>query len=434
MNQISKRFPTRTADRALAGMFGSVSCVIQLEMVFNYTLDKERLRQAVSLTMVAEPLLSCRFVPQIIRPYWERVDIDHFNVFTFTRDKKEYDIFRYRNLDFFDGPQMEVCLFRNDTNENLLIKISHIVCDAAGVKDITRTLSSIYNRLGENPEFRPSKKSVNFRGFWQIVKHIPWYAFPRIVLNYFIEIYKSNIIGKSHAVPVEKSLKPQFEFFSRHIDKEQFARIRKYAKNKNATVNDVLTTAVFRALSKTGEKTSKTVLRLGIAVDMRKYLPGNQAKSVANFSSLEILTYGRTLEKDFDSTLNRVMELIQKRKSSWLGLNSFISTYIGLWSTPFFLLKMAGTTGWEIKSSGPNSFDWLTNMGVIPKENVNFGGQPDMARLIQPGCYLPMLFFGCSTYDDSLTFSWSVVPDENNISAANDFFDFLISELPIDSE
>ncbi|WP_320041409.1 hypothetical protein [uncultured Desulfobacter sp.] len=39
MKQIPKKFPTRSADRALAGMLGPVTCVIQLEMSFDYKLE-----------------------------------------------------------------------------------------------------------------------------------------------------------------------------------------------------------------------------------------------------------------------------------------------------------------------------------------------------------------------------------------------------------
>lgn len=55
-----------------------------------------------------------------------------------------------------------------------------------------------------------------------------------------------------------------------------------------------------------------------------------------------------------------------------------------LWSIPFSILKVAGSKGWEIKARSPNSFDWLTNMGLIQKEKVNFGGEPLSAWLLVP--------------------------------------------------
>ena len=167
---------------------------------------------------------------------------------------------------------------------------------------------------------------------------------------------------------------------------------------------------------------------------MRRYLPGRKARSIANFSSLELFNYGKNVENDFESTLTRVAQKTNKRKSSWLGLSTFVSTYPMLWCLPFSVLKVAGTKGWEIKSSRPNSFDWLTNMGVIQKENVDFDGRPATAWLLVPGCVLPMLFFGCSSYNGTLTLSWSTGPDEMNERVTQSFFDLVVSELRLSRE
>ena len=252
---------------------------------------------------------------------------------------------------------------------------------------------------------------------------------PGIIYNYMCEIYGSKFPGQSHVVSIQKVSGDKIQLFTRHIDKVQFACLNAYAKEKHATINNVLITAIIRALSKTGNLTPGKALRLGMAVDLRRYLPGEKARSIANFSSLELFNYGENVEKDFESTLIRVTQKINQRKSSWLGLSSFVSIYPMLWSLPFFVLKVAGSKGWEIKSSSPNSFDWLTNMGVIQKEKVDFDGEPLSAWLLVPGCVLPMLFFGCSSYSGALTFSWSIGPDEMNKDVTHTFFDLVISEL-----
>ena len=123
-----------------------------------------------------------------------------------------------------------------------------------------------------------------------------------------------------------------------------------------------------------------------------------------------------------------------KRKSSWLGLSAFVSIYPMLWCIPFSVLKFVGSKGWEIKSSSPNSFDWLTNMGVIQKETVDFDGEPSTAWLLVPGCILPMLLFGCSSYNGMLTLSWGIGPDEVNERVTQSFFDLVVSELPLSWE
>ncbi|MCP4024375.1 MAG: hypothetical protein GY729_21210, partial [Desulfobacteraceae bacterium] len=346
MNQMPKRFPTRSADRALAGMIGPVTCVIQLEMGFDYELDDKRLEKAVLLITDKVPLLGCRFVPKRFRPYFERLEIERFKLFHLTSDPAEFESFRNERMDFFNGPQIDTCLYRSNSKDRFSIKVSHLVCDAAGVKEIAGELSKIFNRLKDDPDFKPEPDIEDYRGFWQIVRQVPWYAIPRIIYNYMCEIYGSKFPSQSHVVPMRKVSDNKIQLFTKHIDKTQFACLNAYAKKMHATINDVLVTAIVRALSKTGEFKSGNALRLGMAVDLRRYLPGKKAGSIANFSSLELFNYGENIEKDFESTLIRVTQKTNKRKSSWLGLISFISTYPMLWSLPFSILKVAGSKGW----------------------------------------------------------------------------------------
>jgi NRPS condensation-like uncharacterized protein len=107
MKQIPERFPTRSADRALAGMLGPVTCVIQLEMGFDYKLDEKRLERAVSLITDKVPLLGCRFVPKRFRPYFERLEIERFKIFHLISDQAEFEAFRNERMDFFNGLQLE---------------------------------------------------------------------------------------------------------------------------------------------------------------------------------------------------------------------------------------------------------------------------------------------------------------------------------------
>lgn len=433
MDTLPKTFPTKTVDRALAAMDGFFTPVIQLEMVFDEPLDEKRLARALYLTMDAEPLLGCRFAGEAVRPYWERVEKENFTVFTVTSQGAEYDAFKQRGIDFFAEPQILACLFRSGLSDRLTLKISHLVSDAAGVKEIAAKLSFIYNRLEHEPDFKPDPGSCDFRSFWEVASQVPWYLYPKIVINFLSETTKSLIPFKSHHVPIEKGFENSGTTITRHIERDQLSAMVRYGKKHDATINDVLMAAIFRALSRIGKWDGKAALRMAITVDLRRYLPGSKAKSVANFSAMEILTYGRAIEDDFKSTLARIVDMINKRKASWLGLSGFISLYPLLWALPFSVLKPFSINGWESKADSANSYDWFTNMGNIPMECVRFGGNPSRAWLLPPGCNSSLFFFGCSSYNGTLSISASIASDENaeNEAAAQHFFDLVIAELPI---
>jgi hypothetical protein len=58
---------------------------------------------------------------------------------------------------------------------------------------------------------------------------------------------------------------------------------------------------------------------------------------------------------------------------------------------------------------------------------------PQVSRILPPGCNFPILFYGCSGYDGGLSLSASIMPDDDgmNEAATNQFFDLIISELPL---
>lgn len=432
MNKIPKRIPTKIFDRALAGSDDHFNLVIQIELEFDAALDEQRLARAVALTMEAEPILGCRFAPRMFRPFWERVEIEPFDVFILTDKKNEYEAFINREMNFFSGPQFYTCLYRTETSDRLALKASHIATDAAGVKDIAFILSSIYNHLEHDPNYRPTPNSTRFRSFWHILRHVPWYVYPRIFFNYLKELFSSAIPFKSHSLPIQNTPAKSGKYIIKHINREKTVNLINYAKDNNATINDLLLAAIFRALARIGEWDIKAALRLTITVDLRRYLPTGKAKSLSNFSGIEIVTFGKDLGEDFQSTLIRVMELMSKRKASWLGLSQFVSTTMTIWLLPFSILKILASKGWKSKSNSSGSTDLFTNMGQIPLENVSFGGPPTSAWLLPPGCRLPILFFGCSGYNGSLRLSASVPHDSENEFITDQFFDFMIAELPVE--
>lgn len=431
MNKIPKRFPTKFGDRFLASTDGVFATIIQIEMEFDYPLDEKRLAKAVALTMDAEPILGCKFVPRFMRSYWERVETGQFDIFILTEIKSGYEAFKNKKIDSYSGPQMFVCLHRSESFDKLIIKISHLPSDAAGVKDVAAIMSTIYNNLADNPDYNPDPNIKSCRSLRHVIKHVPWYAYPQIVLNFLKNSYACVVPYKTHNVSIINIPEKSSEYVVRHIAKEKVDNLIEYIHKFDATINDIFLAAIFRALSKLGEWSNEESLRLGTTVDLRRYIPTKKADSISNFSTVEIITYGTNMENDFESVLIHVRDKMNKEKSSWLGLNSYIPIVVMLWTLPFPWLKKFLATTFSAGSKSPNATDLFTNIGDIPADCVYFGGNPTRAWILPPGCDLPILFFALSGYNGSLSLSTRIVPHSINEITANNFFDLLLSELPL---
>ena len=432
MNTSPVTFPATLADRSLAASVGPFAPEILLEMEFGHTLDEVRLARAVALLLDAEPILGCRFAPRKFRARWEKLALEAKHVFTLARDKDEYGAFRNKPLQYFSGPQIHVCLYRSETRDSLMLKVSHLAADAASVKYIAARLSALYARPQNEAESSPGTPKKSRRSFWQIARHIPVYSYPKIFFNFLREIAASRAPKASHRAPLATSAQEAVHYSARHIARDHAAPLFAYAKQHRATVNDILLAATFRALAKTGDWDGKAALRLVITIDLRKYARKTGNTAMANFSSMETITYGTAMEEDFEATLSRVRAIMDKRKSSWLGLNTCISTNWIIRPFPYSLLKNIVAKAWTARGASPNTPDLFSNMGDIPAQDLDFDGKPFRAWFSPPGCSLPFLFFSCSGYNGSLTFSAGPAVRKEDASAVDAFFDRIISELPLD--
>ena len=200
MNSIPDRFPARLMDRYSDQQTLLSEMMIQLEMEFNKELDAERLAKAIDLTLDAEPVLGCRFMDNSYRPFFERLDVNKRPAFFLANSQNEYETFKTSSIDHKTGPQISVCLWHSSNSDRLLLKASHHVTDAAGIKDIVAILSDTYRRLSDNPAYRPSPNIKEQRSLREVIKHIPLHAYPRIFLRGIRSILYCFIPPHAHSL------------------------------------------------------------------------------------------------------------------------------------------------------------------------------------------------------------------------------------------
>jgi len=402
--------------------------MIQLEMEFAQQLDTERLAKAVNLALDAEPVLGCRFVLRWWRPYWERLDDSEREAFLLARDGGEYEAFKASSIDVYSGPQVKACLWHSPAGDRLLLKVVHEAADAGGVKEIAAAISSIYSRLADEPDYQPEPNLRGSRSLWQIMRHVPWYAYPRIYLSFLREYWANRMPPITHTLSIEDGPRAPVTFIYRHLPIEGVSRLAQYGRTQNATLNDVVLAAFFRALVNLG-KGGRAQLRLNTTVDFRRYLPGGRGEGICNLSATEAICLGTCLGDDFESTLWRITTVTRRRKARWIGLNDYVGLAPFHSASPYAVLKILLRKVMQLgreKQNIPNEF---TNMGLISTESVTFEAKPLNAYLLPPPLYPPMFLAGLSGYAETLTLSASVYPSQKDITER--FFDAVLAELPV---
>lgn len=429
MGSTQKRIPASYLDRAIGFINFLIDPMIQLELKFTEPLDVERLRKAVYLTFDAEPILGCRLVSHWHRPYFQKINGDSTNTFHITESIEEFDAFRSALIDTYQGHQLKVYHYHSSDEDRLLIKVAHSVTDVGGLNKIAHTISSIYSRLEDDPEYKPAPNIDASRGLRTVTRHLKWHVYPRIYLNYLQGLLAQMPRLGTHTLHLKEGPLTPPEFVHELIPEERVTRLREFGHSHNATLNDLIVAAIFRALIIDEEWDQQSHLRLITSVDLRRwYLSEEEGEAIANLSGMEVISLKNYIGNNFPATLERVVAFMEKRKSSYIGLSDLIG---GL---PILILpdklghKLYKKMVQRAIDRG-NIAPGLTNMGEIAIDAVTFDRPPDSAWLIAPPYHSPYFLIGLSGYKGTLSLSSVVCPAHKD--RVSRFFENVISQLPV---
>ncbi len=429
MQKIPKHFRSQPRDRFVSCIRPGGEVMIQMELEFEHHLDIDRLTKALELTLDAEPILGCRLVSGFWAPRWERVDKDERSIFSFTNDENKYEAFKHAGSDPLSGPQIKACLLRTAGSDHLLLKVNHEVCDASGVRYATSVLSSIYSRLADDPGYLPASNINNPRGPWQVLRCIPYYAYPVIWYNFFRRNTFAGVFPiVSARLPEADDSCETLEYVTRRIPENIVQHITEYGRQRKSTVNDLMLASFFHALTSVSDWNGQTQLRVVIPVDIRRYRTNWVEDGICNLFGLELLDLGTDLGDTFDHTLERISSHMHRRKAGWIGINDWVGlTPVNIFM-PYAITKrfIPRFMKFALKiGSTPYCF---TNMGAIDKDKVTFDQPPVGARLLPSIDYAPHIVYGISSYDGSLTISAGSCSSRRE--QLEQMFDEMVNALP----
>ena len=267
-------------------------------------LDADRLARAVRLTLDAEPVLGCGFVtqdPRVRRPFWQRCEgLDASSAFRLAEtDRTEAALWAFitEPMDHSEGPQVQVRLFRDGQRDTACIKISHVAADVGGMKHYAYLLAATYGRLETDPTYRPARNLSGRRDQRQVYGPLG----PRGWLRGL----EPRWGAPTWPDPYENAGRNDWRYAVRRLPAEDFRALRAYGRAaappdlrvgiaggvigdgraRGATVNDLLLTALFRALRATLRPTAEQ-LGMTVPMDLRRYLPGGEADAVCNLTGV----------------------------------------------------------------------------------------------------------------------------------------------------
>jgi NRPS condensation-like uncharacterized protein len=423
--QIPHRFPARTADQGIDILSEFFVPRIQLLIDFDGPLDPDRLSEALRLSLDAEPVMGCRFVPRWIRPYWERLEkVDPAQLLKTGQTPEE---FLGADFDETQHPQLQALLTRDN---RLLLKVNHQVADAGGVKELGYLVARIYRKLKDDPSYRPTP-NLGSRSLKQVYRRFVPRRFFGLLGRVFRELWGNMRPLKNMTWPsgLLKHGTPVYVF--KHIAKERLDSARARFREHGPTLNDLMVTAFLRALASHTGWNNNVALRLTGTVDLRRYLPERRGAAICNLSSFYFLNLGHDLGAGFTDTLALVKKQIDRLKTDFFGLGFVFGGYLSSLPYPFCLSKLLLRKLFSRLQRKGNFPPALTNMGVIDDRLLDFGS-PRVARamLTTPVNRPPTMSCGLTGFRDSLSFSIGIYESAVPRAEIKDFFNLIDHELP----
>jgi NRPS condensation-like uncharacterized protein len=432
MNSIPDRFRATLMDGLTDHQAQFNEMMIQMEMDFDEELDDRTLARAVDLTLDAEPVLGCRFVEGSRKPFFQRLDASKRSAFVLAASENEYEAFKSTSMDCRSSPQISVCLWHTSGRARLLLKVSHQVADAAGVKDVAAILSGIYRRLSDDRNYLPPPNIKEQRSLREVLKHIPLHAYPGIFISAMITNWISYFPPPVHSLHTDDGPRDPLIYLSRFIPSDRVSYLSEYGRAYKATLNDMIMVAAYRALAAMGNKQKGSHVVLSNTQDLRRYIPSGHAPAVANLSYAYLYwpDLGPEPFQDFADTLKRLARITGKKKSRRIGLDVVFDSFVPMGKIMSHeqarkiyrdymesLIKKQGGT------------HWFTNTGPIDTESVNFGRSPVKAHILPPVAYPPLpCMFNLSGYRGTLTLSAGAYPTQKEINEK--LLDAILEELP----
>ncbi|MGG3654321.1 condensation domain-containing protein [Bacillus pseudomycoides] len=431
-----RKYPVTPQDRMnyILGLY-SANQQINAVLYFPVGISKNILEQSVRITLQLQPVLNSRFVESDI-PYWEEHSSGTNSPICLFAEGNDQELemmaidFIKESGDRIQGPMVQTKLLRGTTTNMLVVKLSHLCSDGAGVKEYINLLRAIYTQLylGKSKdqiikEFGEGNES--FRDQSPVFKYA---GIPDVKSAYRPNQEQQASLWSFPSQP-NKNIYPKMSV--RRLSHEQTLRLIQWTKAQQATLNDAIMTAYFRALSRfTVYAEPRTAEKMiGLTIDLRRYLPNHTTGAICNLSGMEMPVIKMEDDESFNQTLARVKQSMDKIKSQNPGLSSAAGMEL-LAGIKLSAVKEMYKQQYEQALQMGMALPLLTNFGVIADEPIKFGEvQAEDGYMTSPIMYAPFFTMGASSYNGRLTFTIGYHTPDTSKEKVDQFLESVVNQL-----
>ncbi|WP_099224642.1 module of peptide synthetase [Listeria costaricensis] len=321
-----------------------------------------------------------------------------------------------RKLSTENGPQFRVTVIRHQDAEHVVFILNHMLADGGGMKELLYHLAENYRRFLADPE-AVIEETAGSRSLKEVFGHFQLLDKWKIMTD----TQENEATAQNNPVlPLEgDDLRPVI--LTRTISADTFGVLKAYAKQRGATINDLLFAAFIRTLFR---KTDAELIDIDCPLDLRKYL--NKPAGIANFTANLLCTMPDQQNATFEETLHTVHQQFAEQKDSLKPLHIYylLDMIHHVFPYPSFKKWMAKL--YDIPTTS------LTNIGIIDHERLDFGDSEVLTCLMNGSLkYAPYFQVAATTFKNQLTLSTNLHATANDQKWLEAFLTDMIDEFPL---
>ncbi len=372
-------------------------------------LELPRLRAALVATAAGVPELAGRLERRWWRYRWQLDPQPDWDL----REHHRVDSQQARELELrlFDLPfepttalPIRLWLLHMEDGDRLLLRISHLLADGGGSKNLCYRVAEAYRRLDAEPGWRPQPQRLP-HPVRRLLRCLRWRQLPALLLGWLDELWDNRPM-RPLFVPMGSDTSGQKRFELLHLSAERVSRLRARWSPQGVTLNDLALAAFTRAVQASFPEpnSQRSHAVLVVTGDLRKH--EQPQLDVCNFSAIRPLELGSLPLGEPVDHLQQLARTTARWKRGGAGLMGFSVGIIGLSLLPHALIRGFFTTALRAIRATQKGTAALTNIGPIQAELLDFGRGPCRAAWVAaPVAHPPMMITALTGCAGALDFT-----------------------------
>lgn len=280
-------------------------------------------------------------------------------------------------------------ILRLSGHDRLLLRVSHMLGDGGGTKNLCYRLAAAYAALaaGRAPPAWPNRRG---------------YPLPRLLKAFRLRSLHWALLGclddavvnrlaRIACPPSRPGARGEARCLRLHLPAERVLRLRTRPRESRPTLNDLVLAAFSRALaaSQPPESPARAV-QVVVTSDLRLLEGG--ADDVSNFSALRVLALGRIPLPAPEAHLAATLRATSRWKRGGAGLlaSTLAAAMLGAFPRSLVARLVSAFLRGLVAAQGAGVA--LTNIGPIDADRLDFGSGPCLAAHVKaPLAHPPML-------------------------------------------